>query len=145
MSDRRNGSRAEDPQRTPTKRPPPPARRSSRPPASGTKEYRPLPTLSVATVALGDIPLIVPGGTALEVQAATALLVANIDGASTVAELADRSKLEPEQARAIVAELVHKGLVSLTRKPASASGVGAVRSAPKSLDYWLAGLKPRTK
>jgi hypothetical protein len=154
MTERRRGSPAEDSSTTPTKRPPPPGkRRSSRPPPSGvtehvsgrTPEYKARPTLSVSIVALGDIPTLLGRPPSLDDQIGVSVFLAAIDGDATVAELADRTKLDPEQARAIVAELVDKGIVALSRKTGSASGVGTVRTAPRSLDYWLAGLKPRTK
>lgn len=120
------------------------------PPPSGVNATR--KTLSVAIVALGDIPTLLDDSAQTrnargeaESPSVAPLLLA-INGDSTVAEIADRLHIEPEQARAMIAELVDRGVVALSRKPASSSGVGAVRaSTPRSLEYWLAGLKPRTK
>lgn len=123
------------------------ARRStSRPPSSGVVESGPRPTLSVAIVALGDIPTLLGSPAQDDAPPSLAPLLAAVDGDLTVAELADRVRLDPEQARAMIAELVDRGVIALSRKSGSASGVGSVRaSASRSLDYWLAGLKPRTK
>ena len=138
----------------PTKRPPPPSpsmtakpsrRRSSRPPPSDVIAHATHPTLSVSIVALGDIPTLLTALSADDAPPSIAPLLAAVDGHLTVAELADRVRIEPEQARAIIAELVDRGIVALSRKAVLESGVGPVRSAPRSLDYWLAGLKPRTK
>jgi hypothetical protein len=157
MTERRRTSRAEN--QVPTKRPPPPStvstgastppvgrRRSSRPPQSGiTEHHNPRQTLSVAIVALGDIPTLLGNIASDDAPPSIAPLLAAVDGDLTVAELADRLRIDPEQARAMIAELVDRGVVALSRKSASSSGVGTVRTQSRSLDYWLAGLKPRTK
>ncbi len=119
-------------------------RRTSRPPPSGIVESGRHATLSVAIVALGDIPTLLGSPAPDDAPPSLAPLLAAVNGDLTVAELADRVRIDPEQARAMIAELVDRGVIALSRKPVSASGVGSVRSTPRSLDYWLAGLKPRT-
>jgi hypothetical protein len=109
----------------------------------------PRPTLSVeAAVALGDVPVVVSEPPALQQDDGLFRLVSAIDGDATVAEVAERAKLEIEHARALLADLRLRGHVNLVRKTPSESDVQSIRDTkvePKTPDYWLAGLKPRRR
>jgi hypothetical protein len=116
-------------------------KRSERPP--------PRPTLSVeAAVAIGDVPVVLSEPQNLKDDDGLFRLFTAIDGDSTVAEVAERAKLELEHARALLADLRLRGHVNLTRRTPSESDVASIRGAkvePRSPDYWLAGLKPRRR
>ncbi len=77
-----------------------------------------------------------------------ARLVAAIDGEATVATLAATLGFDPHQVRAWIAELVDQGSVTFERRVPRSSQVEKVLSetaAKRSPDYWLQGLKPRTR
>jgi hypothetical protein len=108
----------------------------------------PKPTLSIsAAVALGDIPILIAEPPGLDDDVELLRLVTAIDGEATVAVLADRARLDAQQARAWFADLAHQGFVTFERLERAESDVESVRGAPveaKPPEYWLQGLKPRT-
>jgi hypothetical protein len=116
-------------------------KKSERPP--------PRPTLSVeAAVALGDVVVVLSEPANLREDDNLSRLFSAIDGEATVAEVAERAKLELEHARALLADLRLRGHVNLSRRTPSESDVASIRTAkvePRSPDYWLAGLKPRRR
>jgi hypothetical protein len=97
------------------------------------------PTLSVATVGVTDVPSMLSEPPHADDDVGLLKLISAIDGKTSVKDLAQRCHLELEQVRALIATLQNKGFVSLRQasKPAS--------DGPKGGEYWLAGLKPRTR
>jgi hypothetical protein len=117
----------------------PPSRRTSIPPSKQT--------LSIdAVVALGDIPVLRRTPPMLQEDPDLFRLVMAIDGHATVATLADRTRMDPQQARAWFADLARQECISFVRHARSQSGVDSVRHpmGERTADYWLQGLRPRT-
>ncbi len=105
------------------------------------------PTLSVATVRTDDVPVLVREPPQAKEEVGLLALVSAIDGTKDISVLAKACHLEVEQVRAFIASLMSKGFVTLTRaKAPSLPGDHEPQSEkPKGEDYWLKGLKPRTR
>ncbi len=105
-------------------------------------------TLSIAAVvALGDIPVLLDTPTVPKGNTDLGRLIAAIDGEATVATLASTLGLDAHQVRAWIAELADQGSLTFERRVPRTSQVENVLSekARRSPDYWLQGLKPRTR
>jgi hypothetical protein len=109
-------------------------------------EQKARPTLSVATVRTDDVPALLREPPNADEDVGLLKLLSAIDGQRDVAALAKATSLEVEQVRALIASLVSRGFVSLPRaKSPSLPDTDASPDKGKGADYWLKGLKPRTR
>jgi hypothetical protein len=116
--------------------------------ATSTVIPPPRETVSIdAAVALGDIPILIERPTLEADDLELGRLLDAIDGYSNVASVAERARLDPQQARALLADLAQHGFVALDRRVRTASGVEPLKppAENKTLDYWLQGMRPRTR
>jgi hypothetical protein len=109
-------------------------------------ELQARPTLSVATIRTDDVPTLLREPPRAQDEVGLLKVVSAIDGAKDVTALAKACHLEVEQVRALIASLVSRGFVSIPRaKAPSIPDAGADAEKAKGADYWLKGLKPRTR
>ena len=110
-------------------------------------EQKARPTLSVATVRTDDVPTLLREPPHADEDVGLLKLLSAIDGKKDVAALAKATSLEVEQVRALIASLVSRGFVSIPRakSPSIPDTDAASPGAGKGADYWLKGLKPRTR
>ncbi len=113
-------------------------------------EHEAHPTVSIdKVVLLGDVPILLfPPAGGIE-SPEVRLLIAAIDGESTVHQIAEVAGVDPKHAQAVFAQLQSEGCISIlssAHSPHSAPTLDALPSAPDSSPRDpFQGLKPRTK
>jgi hypothetical protein len=103
-------------------------------------------TVSVeAAVALGDIPILIERPALTEDDLELTRLIDAMDGYANVALVAERARVEIQQARALLADLSLHGFIALDRPVRTSSGIDPLKPEKKPLEHWLQGMRPRTK
>jgi predicted Rossmann fold nucleotide-binding protein DprA/Smf involved in DNA uptake len=107
------------------------------------------PTISLEKVlGVEDIPVLVSQDPIDDANSELRILLAAVDGESTVQQIAEVAGMAAEHARAVLAELKVQGIISvLTTLHPEIDGESAAddEKTARPPEYWLAGLQPRTK